>query len=157
MQNKPSYTVDEATRKLENYCTYQERCHKEVFEKLKELNMIPLAIDTIMAHLIEHNFLNEERFARSYARGKFKIKKWGKNRIVRELKLRGISRFNINLALQEITDDEYAEAFNNLAQKQFEKIKEASIPKRKKKLADYLIYRGWEPEMVYDKVNELVK
>lgn len=157
MQNKPSYTVDEATRKLENYCTYQERCHKEVVEKLKGLNMIPLAIDSVVAHLIKHNFLNEERFARSYARGKFNIKKWGKNRIVSELKLRGISKYNINSALQEITDDEYAETFNKLAQKQLEKIKEANLLKKKKKLADYLIYRGWEPEMVYDKVNELIK
>ena len=156
MQSKPPYTVNEATRKLENYCSYQERCHKEVLEKLKELNMIPLAIDSIMTHLIEHNFLNEERFARSFARGKFNIKKWGKNRIVRELKFRGISRFNINLALQEISEAEYAETFDKLAQKQLEKIKEASLLKKKKKLADYLIYRGWEPEMVYDKVNELL-
>ena len=91
-QKTKGYTVQEATKKIESYCAYQDRCHKEVVSKLKEMGMIPLAVDTIIAQLIEDRFLNEERFAKSFARGKFNIKKWGKNRIVRELKFRNISK-----------------------------------------------------------------
>ena len=112
---KNSYSVDEATKKLEGYCAYQDRCHKEVISKLKEMHMIPQAIELIVGHLIQDNFLNEERFARSFARGKFKIKKWGKNRIVNELKHREISKYNISLALEEIESKEYLKTFNTLA------------------------------------------
>jgi regulatory protein len=68
-----TYTVDEAQKKLESYCAYQERCHKEVRTKLQEMRMIPEAIDAIMVHLIQHNFLNEERFAKAFVRGKFRM------------------------------------------------------------------------------------
>jgi regulatory protein len=88
---QPSYTIDEAIKKIESYCVYQDRCHKEVENKLREMGMIPIAANQIIGHLIQENYLNEERFARSYARGKFNIKKWGKKRIVNELKQRGIS------------------------------------------------------------------
>lgn len=81
-----TYTVDEALSKLQKYCAYQERCHQEVHQKLKEMKMIPEAIDYIIVELIQHNFLNEERFTKSYIRGKFRIKKWGKHRLILELK-----------------------------------------------------------------------
>ena len=153
---KNSFSVDEATRKLEGYCAYQDRCHKEVISKLREMNMIPQAIDLIVGHLIQENFLNEERFARSFARGKFKIKKWGKNRIVNELKHRDISKYNITTALKEIESKEYLNTFNALAKKRLSEIREKDLQKRRKKLADYLLYRGWESGMVYEKVYELV-
>ncbi|WP_228236379.1 regulatory protein RecX [Allomuricauda sp. M10] len=149
-------SVTEATKKMEHYCAYQERCHQEVVEKLKGMNMIPEAIDKIVGHLIQENYLNEERFAKSYARGKFNIKKWGRNRIVRELKFRQISAFNIKSALKEINDGDYLDTLDELAQKRLDQIKETNIQKRKKKLADYLLYRGWESHLVFDKVNELV-
>ena len=85
-KNNKSYTLEEARKKLEYYCTYQERCHQEVTRKLREMKMIPEAIDQIIVHLIKENFLNETRFAQSFARGKFRIKKWGKQRISNELK-----------------------------------------------------------------------
>jgi|TARA_R110000744_G_scaffold100475_2_gene193807 regulatory protein len=153
---KNSYSVDEATKKLEGYCAYQDRCHKEVISKLKEMHMIPQAIELIVGHLIQDNFLNEERFARSFARGKFKIKKWGKNRIVNELKHREISKYNISLALEEIESKEYLKTFNTLAKKRLAEIREKDLQKRRKKLADYLLYRGWESGMVYEKVYDLV-
>ncbi|ASO04392.1 regulatory protein RecX [Arenibacter algicola] len=153
---KNSFSVDEATRKLEGYCAYQDRCHKEVISKLREMNMIPQAIDLIVGHLIQENFLNEERFARSFARGKFKIKKWGKNRIINELKHRDISKYNITTALKEIESKEYLNTFNALASKRLSEIREKDLQKRRKKLADYLLYRGWESGMVYEKVYELV-
>lgn len=161
MENQFSYSkhfsVQDATKKMEHYCAYQERCHKEVIEKLRNMKMIPEAIDQIVGHLIQENYLNEERFAKSFARGKFNIKKWGKNRIVRELQLRDISAFNIKSALKEIDNEAYLEAFDELAQKRLDAIKESNPLKRKKKLADYLLYRGWESHLVYEKINALVK
>jgi len=151
-----AYTVTEATRKLESYCAYQERCHKEVIEKLRELRMVDAAIDHILAHLIQEGYLNEERYAKSFARGKFLIKKWGRNRIVNELMLRDISKYNIQSALKEIPEHTYLETLDKLAQKRVLEIKETHTLKRKKKLADYLLYRGWESHLVYEKIKELI-
>ena len=155
--NKKSYTVEEALTKLQNYCAYQERCHQEVHRKLTQMRMIPEAIDSTIVSLIQHNYLNESRFAKSFVRGKFRIKKWGKRRLTLELRKRDISKVNIREALEEIDEYEYIEAFNALAEKKFESIKESNTLKKKRKLADYLLYRGWESHLVYDKVNQLVK
>lgn len=157
MFQKKTYTVEEAKKKLEYYCAYQERCHKEVRQKLKGMSMIPEAIDVIIVHLLEHNFLNEERFAKTFVSGKFKFKHWGKRRLILELKKKDISKVNINQALSEINEAEYIEVFNNLAEKRMLIIKESNKLKKKKKLTDYLLYRGWESHLVYKKVNELLK
>jgi len=152
-----TYSVTEAKRKLEHYCVYQDRCHHEVNSKLKEMRMIPIAIDNIISHLIEHNFLNEERFAKSYARGKFNIKHWGRIRITKELKFRKISAYNIKTALKEISDENYFTKLDFIANKKLKSITETNIYKKRKKLADYLLYRGWESYLVYEKVTELIK
>ena len=154
--NTKTYTVTEAKRKIEQYCVYQDRCHKEVISKLKEMRMITLAIDDIILHLIEHDFLNEERFAKSFARGKFNIKHWGRNRIINELKFREISSYNIKTALQEFTEEEYYTKLDVIALRKFESIKEPNKYKKRKKLADYLLYRGWESHLVYEKTKALV-
>jgi regulatory protein len=156
MIRNTSYTVKEAKKKLEGYCSYQERCHKEVELKLAEMNMIELAKDDIIMHLMNQNYLNEERFAKSFARGKFSIKKWGKQRIIRELKFRNITEINIKIALKEFTTEEYLSSFNKLANKKAQNINEVNIYKKRKKLADYLLYRGWESDLVYAKVKELI-
>ena len=157
MMSNKTYTVDEARQKLQNYCSYQERSHQEVQQKLAEMRMIPEAIDQIIGHLLEHNFLNEERFAKTYVSGKFRIKKWGRRRLTLELKKKGVGKFNINQALNEINDVEYIETFNALAEKRITYIKEINKLKKKKKLEDYLLYRGWESHLVYEKVNHLIK
>jgi len=151
-----SYTLTEATKKMESYCAYQERCHKEVRQKLYDMRMIPEATELIITGLIEENYLNEERFATSFARGKFRIKKWGKNRITQELKQRNISKFNLNKALKELDTPEYLEVFNELAEKKAALISEQNILKKRKKLTDYLLYKGWESDLVYAKVIDLV-
>jgi regulatory protein len=151
-----TYTVDEAQKKLEHYCAYQERCHKEVTQKLYDMKMIPEARDKIIVHLLQHNFLNEERFAQAYTRGKFRIKKWGKQRIQLELKRRDISKTIITIALKEISDVDYYNTFHALAEKKVETISETNAQKKRKKLADYLFYRGWESHLVYDKIRELI-
>ncbi|WP_281752164.1 regulatory protein RecX [Neptunitalea chrysea] len=157
MDPKKTYTVTEALTKMQRYCAYQDRCHKEVHEKLKGMYMIPEAIDHIIGALIEDKFLNEERFAKSFARGKFRYKKWGKKRITLELKQRDISPFLIKVALKEIPEHEYLSSFHELAEKRNLQIKETNFLKRKKKLADYLLYRGWETHLVYEKINELIR
>ena len=148
-------TVSEATKKIEYYCAYQERCHKEVVEKLVSYGMFSDAREHIIAHLIQENYLNEERFAKSFARGKFKIKKWGKNRIVQELKHRNISKYNIQIALKEISEKEYLRTLDSIAKKRWLEIKESHPLKKKKKLVSYLMYRGWESHLIYEKIGEL--
>ncbi len=153
---KKTYTLDDATRRMERYCAYQERCHQEVRQKLITMHMIPEAVDLIMVHLLEHNFLNEERFARTYVSGKLKIKNWGRRRLTYELKKKDISETNINLVLAEIEDIDYIDIFNDLAKKKTDSIKETDTFKKRKKLIDYLFYKGWESDMIYEKAHELI-
>lgn len=153
---KPTYTVDQAQTRMERYCAYQDRCHQEVDRKLVEMGMIPAAREQIIMHLIENDYLNESRFAQSFARGKFKNKNWGRQRIIRELKMRKISPYNVKLALKEISEADYLQRFHALAERRFEVITETHPQKKKKKLADYLIYRGWESALVYEKIRELI-
>jgi len=148
-------TIKEALQKLEHFCAYQERCHDEVVTKLYSLKMSPDEIDIIIVKLIEDNFLNETRFASSFARGKHRIKHWGKIRIVNELKIRHISVTNINLALKEITSEEYEMTFDQLSQRCWENLTERNSLKKRKKFCDYMLRRGYESNLVYDKVKEL--
>lgn len=149
-------TTKEAQLKLEYYCSYQERCHQEVVQKAYELGMKTHETDSLVVHLIQNNFLNEERFARSFARGKHRIKLWGKNRIVNELKQRQISAPNIKYALTEISEEEYQDTFDKLAERHWETIKESNVQKKKKKFCDYLLRKGWESNLVYGKLKELL-
>jgi regulatory protein len=155
MKNKLSYTVDEATKVLESFCSYQERCHKEVEKRLLDLKMIPQAREKIILHLLQHNFLNEERFSKAFARGKFSIKKWGKLKIVSELKFRDISTYNINVALKEIDDGVYLETLEKIAEKKLAIIKEPNVFKKRAKLSAYLISKGYESSLVYKISTEL--
>ena len=157
MFNYSAYTLQEATRKLEYYCAYQDRCHKEVQKKLKDMRMIPQSIDHIINHLIQEDFLNEERYAKSFARGKFNIKNWGRVRISNELKQRDISPYLIKTALKEINDTQYLTKLTALAKKKADQLNESNKNLKKKKLANYLLYRGWESHLVYEQVRLLIK
>jgi regulatory protein len=148
-------SVKEAIHKIEHFCAYQERCHDEVMQKLRAMKMDSNEIDDILAHLIQENYLNESRFACSFARGKHRIKFWGKVRIVNELKFRNISTYNINLALKEITSEEYEVNFNALAERNWHSIKESNGLKKRKKCCDFLLRKGYESNIVYEKVKEL--
>ena len=117
MNSKKSYTVQEIQQKIAQYCVYQDRCDKEVEEKIKSFDLIAEAREMILLNLMKDNFLNEERFAKSFARGKFRIKHWGKNRIVNELKMRDISSYNIKTALKEIDDKEYINTIYKITEK----------------------------------------
>ena len=145
-----TYTLEEAKRALEHYCIYQDRCHKEVEEKLSKMRLIPEIIEVVITHLIAENFLNETRFSQSFARGKFRIKKWGKIRITRELKFRNISDYNIKLALKEIDEQEYLETLENLIQKKIEHSTETNPYKKRKKITESVLRRGFESALVYE-------
>mgnify|MGYP003610544406 CR=1 FL=1 len=151
----PVYSIKEAIKKIEHYCAYQERCHEEVVQKLRTMKMDSEEIDTIIVKLIQDNFLNESRFACSFARGKHRIKFWGKNRIINELKYRNIGQYNINLALKEISNEEYLDTFEKIALRNWESIKETTIQKKRKKFCDYLLRKGFESSLIYEKVKEL--
>ena len=153
---KKSFTVDEIKRKIEQYCVYQERCHKEVAQKMREYNLIPEAKELILLSLLQDNFLNEERFAKSFARGKFRIKNWGKQRITRELKFRDISAYNIKTALKEIDENEYLKTIYRITENRNAVITESNIYKRKQKLIGFLMRKGFENDLVYKVVNEVV-
>jgi regulatory protein len=148
-------SVQEAKQKLEYYCAYQERCHQEVANKLYELKMSLDEADAVIVHLIEHNFLNEERFACSFARGKHRIKSWGKIRIINELKFRKISTYNINKALKEFTESEYIETFEKLANHHWETIRETNAIKKKKKFCVFMLRKGFESGLVYEKLKDV--
>ena len=153
--SKDSPTPLQAQKKLEHYCAYQERCHQEVAEKLRTLGMDTETSDKITVHLITHNFLNEERFAKSFARGKHRIKHWGRIRIVTELKARHISQYNINSALKEIDADDYLEHFNTLADHFWEGLRESNFLKKQKKCFDFLYRKGYESDFIYEKLQQL--
>lgn len=148
-------TINEALQKLEHFCVYQDRCHDEVISKLYALKMSPEEIDTIIVKLISDNFLNETRFACSFARGKHRIKHWGKIRIVNELKARHITTNNINLALKEISPEEYQTTFEQLSERCWNNLTESNVMKKRKKFCDYMLRKGYESSLVYDKMKQL--
>ena len=119
------------------------------------MRIIPQAKEHIIMSLIDGDYLNEERFALAFVKGKFKIKKWGRIRLKAELKKRKISKYLIESALKQISEKDYLFTFEELANRKANSIKANSILLKKKKLADYLIYRGWESNLVYKKVNQL--
>ena len=148
-------TVKEIEGKLQYYCSYQDRCHKEVKAKLKSFKISSDELNEIVSNLIKDNYLNESRFSKSFVRGKFNIKNWGKVRIVNELKLRNISIYNINLGLKEIDDQDYINKLEDIFNKKLSSLSNINSNLKRKKIISYLLYRGWESNLIYSKVNEI--
>ena len=150
-----SLSLSEILQKIEYYCSYQERCHVEVNEKLKGFSISSEEKNQIIVHLINENFLNEERFASVFTISKFHQKKWGKIRIKNELKARKISEYLITKSLKEIPLEEYETTFLTLSEKFWDTITEKNPLKKRKKCCDYLLRKGWESDLVYEKVKQL--
>ena len=153
-EKKLTYTLEEATRLLEGYCIYQDRCHAEVEEKLRSMHMIPAAIEKITLHLFENNFLNEERYAKSFARGKYKIKKWGRRKIERELSMHGISSYNIRTGLLEIDEETYQANLLSLSEKKCAELGGRKSPENRKKLFSFLLQKGYESDLIYEVLSK---
>lgn len=148
-------TVQEAKTKLYRFCTYQERCHQEVERKLHELGIKGDDIDEIIHHLIAEGFLSEERFAKTFASGKFRLKQWGRLKIVNELEQRNLSKHCIQAGLQEIEDDQYLESLRNLLGKKAPSLKADNIFTLRDRLSRYAIQKGFEADLVWRELKIL--
>jgi len=147
---KVKLTPHQARLKLESYCAYQERSQQEVRNKLYEYGLYPNEVEQIITELIEQNFLNEERFACAYVNGKFNMKKWGKQKIIQGLKLKQVSPPLIKLAMKEINENDYYEALSLLLDKKEANLKEADPYKKKIKLVQYGLSKGYENSLLWE-------
>jgi len=148
-------TNKEIENKIKIYCSYQDRCHKDVVLKLKDFNIDNKGKNEIISNLIKENYLNESRFCKSFARGKFRIKNWGRIKIKNELKLRDISSYNISLALKEIDDKDYIEKLDSIFKKKLSSLGNINVNIKRKKIFSFLKYRGWENNLILEKINEI--
>jgi regulatory protein len=153
--NKP-LTVLEIKIKMESWCAYQERSHFDTRIKLKSYSLTDTEIEFIIAELISNNFLNEERFACAYARGKFRIKKWGKNKILSGLRAHRISEYCIKKAMKEIDDEEYLQTLTSILKSKSILIKEKNPFHKKIKLTRFALSRGFENDLIQDCLTEIV-
>ncbi len=144
-----SIDVKTGITKAEAYCAYQERSQYEVRGKLIKLGLRGDELEEVILHLITHNYLNEERFAKAYAQGKLRIKSWGKNKISQGLKFKQVSAPLIKKALQSLDGDEYLEKLQALLVKKEKEIKEKVAYKKKYKLVQYALSRGFEQDLIF--------
>ena len=147
-------TTLQALEKARNWCAAQERCHSEARSKLFDWGIHDEEAEQIIAQLIAEGFLNEERFARAYARGKFRIKHWGRNKILQGLKFRKISPYCIRKGLEEIDEEEYRQTLRQLFEKRCRDVKERNPWTRKAKILSFLVAKGYEAELVRGLLNE---
>jgi regulatory protein len=141
--------VEAAYRKVKYYCAYQERNHAEVKQKLYGFGLYKPEVEQLLSKLIEENYLNEERYAITFAGGKFRVNKWGKTKIAYALKQKNVSAYCIKKALQSITEDDYLKCLNKLALDKLALLKsERNIFTKRAKLQNYLVGKGYEFEKV---------
>lgn len=150
MQEKKLFPFQEIKQKLVNFCVYQDRCHAEVEQKMREFLLIPEAKEEILLYLIKENFLNEERFAKSYVRGKFYIKKWGKNKIKLNLLQKGISEKLILKSFLEINQEDYVKELKLLIEKLQPLGKGLKEYKKKQKIIKALLSKGYEYDLILE-------
>ena len=150
-------TTLQAIEKIKRYCAYQERCQYETRCKLREWGIEREKIEQIIAELISEGYINEERFARSFARGKFNIKSWGVQKIISELKRRNISESCINRAMEEIDNNLYFEKLNKLAFKWLDTHKLLAKEEQKQKIFRFLSSKGYEYEDIWNCINNILK
>jgi regulatory protein len=144
------YTQQEALIKISSFCAYQERTQQEARDKLYGYGLHKDIVEELISKLISKNFINEERFAKSYAGGKFRIKKWGRIKIKEALKSKGVSEYCIKKGLLEIGDKDYIVTLLSLIEKRSGKEKEKNEYERKHKIAQYLHGKGYESDLVWD-------
>ena len=155
MHNKKVYDVSIAVERIKNYCALQDRCQWDVLQKLREWGLQQATKDYILEILITDKFIDEERFATSFCRGKFRIKNWGRRKIINELKRKQISIICINTGLKEINKKEYNLVLEKLFFQKEINTKDKNQFIRKTKIANFLIQRGFENNLVWDKIREL--
>lgn len=150
---KKHLTEEQAIQKLRQYCAYQERSHSEVKQKLWDLGVWRSEHDAIISSLIDDDYLNEERFAKAFVGGKFRMKEWGRKKIYYGLKEKGIGDYLIKQAMKEIDEEVYRKTLHHLTEKKWQSLKGEHHLVRKKKTMDYLLQKGYEHELVTGVVN----
>ncbi|OQP50470.1 RecX family transcriptional regulator [Niastella yeongjuensis] len=156
-QKKQQLSKEQALQKLRHYCAYQERCHAEVKEKLYSFGLRKQMVEESIAQLIEEDYLNEERFAIQFAGGKFRMKQWGKVKIKHALIQKQVSTYCINKAMKELDAEDYEKTLHKLARQKWDTVTGVGVNGFVKmaKTTDYLLQKGFEPELVRMAVNEL--
>ncbi|MFN0033195.1 MAG: regulatory protein RecX [Flavobacteriales bacterium] len=149
MTSVPKYSADIARLKMIQWCNKAERCHWDVREKLIAWNIRQADREIIIAHLIETNLLNEQRYAEAFVNDKFRLNKWGTKKIQQQLKMKGISERNIHEALKRIEKEENTKTIQDLIKKKEPHLKGLQLYQKKIKLARYLISKGFENDAVW--------
>ena len=148
--------TEKARQKIKHFCSYQERSHREVKEKLYSFGLYKADVGLLLSQMIEENYLNEERFAIAFAGGKFRIKKWGKEKIRYELKQKGISEYCIKKGLASITEEDYIKALKKLFEEKKGLLKpEKNIFIKKQKIRSFLMQRGFEPQLISGFIQQM--
>lgn len=155
MQHNSRISIKEAKLKAASFCAYRERTQQELREKLYDLGLYSEEVEEVIAYMITNNFLNEERFAKAYAGGKFRINNWGKAKILHHLKLKGLSPYCIKEGLKEIDQEDYIEKLDSLILKRKGVNKKEDEYLWKRKIANHLISKGFESEIVWERVNKI--
>jgi regulatory protein len=154
-KNKGKLNAGQAMLKAEGYCAYQERSQQEVRDKLYEWGLWPEAVENIIAELITKNFLNEERFAKAFAGGKFRMQKWGRIKIKIALRQKRVSEYCIKKGLQEIEEDDYLKTLRDVLEKKSAQLTEKNPLRKKHKLIQYAAAKGYEQNLIIDTLKEM--
>ena len=162
-RTKKNLSVEAALLRLQNYCAYTERTKQEVQKKMQNYGLSEGDAEIVMEKLIKAGFINETRFVKSFAGGKFRIKKWGKRKIEMEMKKKGISGELIEKGLNEVTETGYQETLDELLDKKWKLIMRSAKDeedyemkqKRKQKLMRYALQKGYEMDMVVKSVKKM--
>jgi regulatory protein len=149
-------TPNEAKGKIQRYCAYQERCHQEVKNKLYEYGLYSTEVDQLLSELITDGFLNEERYAKAFAGGKFRMKKWGRIKITHALEAHGLSKNCIRIGLKEIDEENYLITLNKLLERKSEGVESENVFEKRDKLSKYAIQKGFEPDLVWQALKKLL-
>lgn len=150
---KKIYDKKSAKIKIEQYCAYQERSQQEVRDKLYDMGLHKEDVENIISELIDNNFLNEERFATTFARGKFRIKHWGRIKIKQHLKQKKVSEYCIKKALSLIDPNEYEKIIIQLIEKKNRELRESDAYIKKQKVIRYVVSRGFESDIVLSLID----
>ena len=148
-------SIEEAKAKIHRYCAYQERSHKEVRNQLYEYGLHRAEVEEMLTRLITEGFLNEERFAKAFAGGKFRMKKWGRNKIIHELEVHGVTSRCIQKGLGEIEKGDYTKTLTALLKKKWTQTVEPNLFKKRDKTARFAIGKGYESELVWGILKEI--
>ena len=148
--------LNKTINKLEKYCSFSEKCKSDIIKKLYNWN-IHKNQNEIINHLIQHNYINEKRYALSYSMGKFNSRKWGKIKISNHLKKKGIKEKDINESIKKISEAKYLNVLSNLIIQKSQEIKEIDIFKKKSKIARYLYQKGFESNLIWNQIEVLIK